>query len=79
MQATIQCPGCRRTIGGRNTEGTGWRLRLSITLVDDNGDLHGPCPHCKQDVIVAKSAGLAKSLVPADCRPVLVIHIPART
>lgn len=77
--AALRCPSCQRGIGGRTTEGDGWRVRLSITLIGDNGDLHGPCPHCKSDVIVAKSSGLSKALAePADV-PVLVLRVARRT
>lgn len=73
----IRCPHCHRTIGGRNTEDTGFRLRLSITLVGDNGDVHGPCPHCKQTLIVAKSTGLVKALQ-VDDGPTLVLRVRRR-
>lgn len=75
--ATIRCPHCGASLGSRNTEDTGYRLRLSITMIDDNGDVRGPCRDCKRDVIVAKSEGLVKALRPGDI-PLLVIRVPRR-
>lgn len=62
MKATINCPHCRKSIGGEATEG-GFRLRLGIVLLDpDTGTIHGPCPMCKSDIVVAESSKLSKSL-----------------
>lgn len=80
--ATIRCPNCGASLGSRNTEDTGYRLRLSITMIDDNGDVRGGCRSCKNDVIVAQSDGLAKALRPSDNQerdPVLVIRVARRT
>ncbi len=76
--ATIRCPHCGTSLGSRNTENSGYRLRLSITMIDDNGDVRGPCRECKQDVIVARSDGLVKSLQPSD-QPVLIVRVPRCT
>ena len=78
----IRCPHCGSSLGSRNTEDTGYRLRLSITIIDDNGDVRGGCRSCKQDVIVAQSDGLMKALRPRDNRsgePTLVFRVPRRT
>lgn len=54
----IRCPHCRKSLGGGATEG-GLRLRLGIVLIDpDDGVVHGPCPSCKGDVIVASEANI---------------------
>lgn len=77
-ERTITCPHCAKSLGGTAREG-GFKLRLGITLVDDDGSVHGPCPHCKADVIVATGAALAKSLVATPVvkrEPVLVIRRP---
>ena len=59
---SIDCPHCRKSIGGQAVEG-GLRLRLGIILIDPtDGQLHGPCPHCKQDVVVAGSSNLAQGM-----------------
>jgi hypothetical protein len=59
----IRCPHCCKSIGGAATDG-GFRLRLGIVLVDpDNGEIHGPCPSCKQDVVVAVASALNKGLL----------------
>lgn len=59
----INCPHCYKSIGGAATEG-GQRLRLGIVLIGDDGCIHGPCPFCKGDVIVADNATLSKALRP---------------
>jgi len=74
----IKCPHCSKSIGGAATEG-GLRLRLGIVLIDpDDGAVHGPCPHCKADVRVAKSAVLVRHLEDDnnDCRliPALLVR-----
>ena len=76
--ATIRCPNCGSSLGSRNTEDTGYRLRLSITMIDDNGDVRGGCRACKADVIVAKSQGLVKALRPGEV-PVLILRVRRRT
>lgn len=62
----IECPHCRKSIGGNASEG-GFKIRLGILIVDpDSGDVHGPCPFCKGDVKVAEGADLVKALVVTD-------------
>ena len=71
--ARLRCPHCVKAIGGRSREG-GVRLRLSITLLDEDGTVHGPCPHCKGDVIVASDADLTKAL--RGPQPLVVVRLP---
>jgi hypothetical protein len=61
MSGTIQCPHCRKSIGGPATDG-GLRVRLAITLIDSDNRIHGPCPACKKDVTVAETAALSKTM-----------------
>lgn len=59
----VKCPHCAKSIGGPATEG-GFRLRLGIMIVDpDAGTIHGPCTHCKQDVVVAYESTMNKALL----------------
>lgn len=60
----ISCPHCYKSIGGPATDG-GQRVRLGIVLIEDDGRIHGPCPHCKSDVTIADNAQLSKALRPA--------------
>jgi len=40
-------------------------LRLGIVLIDlEKGQIHGPCPYCKADVVVADDADLSKAVKP---------------
>lgn len=75
----IECPHCRKSIGGTAHEG-GFRVRLGMLIIDpDSGDIHGPCPHCKRDVQVAEGASLLKSLFRRPARPSrrrLVVGVP---
>jgi endogenous inhibitor of DNA gyrase (YacG/DUF329 family) len=59
----VCCPHCNKSIGGTAKDG-GVRIRLGILLIDeDSGRIHGPCPQCKQDVVVGDNSGLNKCLL----------------
>lgn len=58
----IKCPHCRKSIGGRATEG-GFRVRLGIVLLDpESGIIKGPCPHCKRTIELTESAKISKNI-----------------
>ena len=62
MIPKIMCPHCSRSVGGSATEG-GMRIRMSIVLFDvDTGSVHGPCPYCKQDIVITHRSVINKEL-----------------
>ena len=73
---SLRCPCCRKSIGGRSREGTGHRVSMRVVLIDDDGAVHGPCPHCRADITIADGAELEKGLTPQR-RPRLVLGLPA--
>lgn len=40
-------------------------MRLGIVILDpETGTVHGPCPHCKEDITIATGSDMVKSLIP---------------
>ncbi len=60
MGDKIRCPHCSRDVA-QKASGGGIKVRLAITLVDEDGRVHGPCPRCKQDVTVGHGLEIAKT------------------
>ena len=74
--ATIRCPNCMKSIGGRSEDG-GLRIRVGIVLVDPAlGVIKGPCPHCKEIVPLADQAKLNKNMKPTSLVPAFRLPKP---
>ena len=72
--ATIRCPQCSKSIGGPSEDG-GFRLRVGIVLIEpDSGLIKGPCPYCKQIILISNAATLSKGLLPAPLVPAFRIQ-----
>jgi len=60
---SIRCPACRYNVGA--SDGGSIKFRVKIVKVDEHGRVHGPCRKCGQDLTLAKSAEIVKSMRPA--------------
>ncbi len=58
----VSCPNCGKQIGSEATEG-GLRVRLGIVLISDDGEIHGPCPKCKSDVVLSSGGNVNKAII----------------
>jgi len=62
MTYKVSCPHCGKIVGGSATDG-GMRIRMKIVLFDmDTGSVHGPCPRCKQDIVITHRSVINKDL-----------------
>ena len=65
----MQCPSCGYSLGGYGDAEGSRKFGVKVTLIDEDGRVHGPCRKCGSDVTLATDA-----IMKAEATPTLPVE-----